>query len=609
MAHSRSSSARPEWRCYLWRRKYMSTAKKIHQLLTREQRRAAVLVFVVMLIGMALETFGIGLVIPVLGLLSSQDLAASYPVLEPVLEVLGNPTHKQLITGGMLVLAGIYAIKALFLAFLAWNQSRFIYDVQAGLSHRLFTGYLRQPWAFHLQRNSAQLIRNTTGEINQFTGNALIPGMLLLTELLVAIGIGTLLLAVEPVGALLVVATLGLAAWGFQRLTRGHILRWGQARQYHEGLRIQHLQQGLGGAKDVKLLGREVEFFDQYNRHNLGSARAARRQNTIKQLPRLWLELLAVTGLSVLVLVMIGQGKPLTALLPTLGLFAAAAFRLLPSVNRILSAVQSLRYGLPVIETLHREIRLLEGAALPARKGLLPFSATLALEDVCFQYANARGFALNHVTLNIRRGDSVGFIGGSGAGKSTLVDVILGLLVPASGRVLVDGVDIQSNLRGWQDQIGYVPQSIFLTDDSLRRNVAFGLADAQIDDEAVRRAIRAAQVEEFIDGLPNGLNTMVGEQGVRLSGGQRQRIGIARALYHDPPVLVLDEATSSLDTETERGVMDAVNALQGGKTILIVAHRLSTVANCDHLYRLTEGRLADQGSFDDVASTPMAKTK
>jgi ABC-type multidrug transport system fused ATPase/permease subunit len=322
-------------------------------------------------------------------------------------------------------------------------------------------------------------------------------------------------------------------------------------------------------------------------------------------LPRLWLELLAVTGLAALVLAMIGQGKPLDALLPTLGLFAAAAFRLMPSVNRILTSLHSLRFSLPVIDTIYNEFRLLGATMAPQRGERLSFDSGLALDQVKFRYPAAEALALRGVSLAIQPGTSVGFIGGSGAGKSTLVDIILGLLVPASGSVTIDGVDIQTNLRGWQDQIGYVPQSIFLTDDTLRRNVAFGLPADQIDEAAVLRAIRAAQLEQFVNDLPQGLDTIVGERGVRLSGGQRQRIGIARALYHDPPVLVLDEATSSLDTTTERGVMEAVRALHGKKTLLIVAHRLTTVEHCDRLFRLERGRVVQEGSFAQVTIEPL----
>jgi ABC-type multidrug transport system fused ATPase/permease subunit len=312
-------------------------------------------------------------------------------------------------------------------------------------------------------------------------------------------------------------------------------------------------------------------------------------------IPRLWLELLAVAGLATLVITMLAQQREMATIVPTLGLFAAAAFRLMPSVNRTLYAAQTLRYNLPVVNTLYEEMKLDAPAPSAGRAQGVPvqdFRTDICLAGVTYTYPAAAGPALEDLTLRVRAGESVGFVGASGAGKSTLVDVVLGLLTPESGRVLVDGEDIQKNLRAWQDQIGYVPQAIYLTDDTLRHNVAFGLAEEAIDDAAVKQAVRAAQLGDFVAGLPKGLDTLVGERGIRLSGGQRQRIGIARALYHDPTVLVLDEATSALDTETERGVMGAVTALHGSKTILIVAHRLTTVAHCDRLYRLDRGRIA-----------------
>ena len=547
-----------------------------------------------MLIGMTLETLGISLVIPAMSLMMQSDLYVKYPALATWLDKLGNPSHESLVITSMAVLVGVYAIKALFLAFLAWRQARFVGELQADLSQRLFTGYLRQPYTFHLQRNSAQLIRNTISQAGAVS-STFQQGLALMTEILVMLGISAMLLAVEPLGALIVVTTLGLAGWGFNRFTHSRILRWGEALQLHEGLRIQHLQEGLGGAKDVKLLGRESDFIAQYRRHNTGTARILQRQSTMLTLPRLWLELLAIIGLAGLVLSMIGQGKPLEALLPTLGLFAAAAFRLMPSVNRVLTSLHSMRFSMPMLDTIYSELQLLDATKAPEKGPPLILKNTLSLDEVSFRYESADARALQKISLSIPKGSAVGFIGGSGAGKSTLVDIILGLLTPSDGIVKVDGVDIQTSLRGWQDQIGYVPQSIFLTDDTLRRNVAFGLPAEQIDETAVWRAIRAAQLEQFVNELPKGLDTVVGERGIRLSGGQRQRIGIARALYHDPPVLVLDEATSSLDTTTERGVMQAVDALHGKKTLIIVAHRLSTVEECDRLYRLEHGKIVEEG--------------
>ena len=419
-------------------------------------------------------------------------------------------------------------------------------------------------------------------------------------EIQIALGIAALLLWVEPAGALMVVTILGLAGWGFHRVTSGYILRWGKAYTTHEGLRIQRLQEGLGGAKDVKILGREDEFQTLYRIHNLGSARFLRHQNTLSAFPRLWLELLAVCGVAVVVIVMVARGEPLRAVPTTLGLFAAAAFRLMPSVNRVMAYVQGLRFASPVIDFMDREVRLVEVAQPVRCVSQLPFQNVLTLDGVSFHYEGVNVPVLRDVSLSIHCGSSVGFIGGSGAGKSTLVDIILGLLTPVSGTVRIDGTDIQGNLRGWQDQVGYVAQSVFLTDDTLRRNIAFGLPSDQIDGTAVERVLEAAQLSEFVHDSPDGLDTVVGERGVRLSGGQRQRIGIARALYHDPSVLVLDEATSSLDTPTEQEVMEAVRLLQGEKTILIVAHRLTTVEHCDRLLRIDNGNVFENSESESA---------
>ncbi len=575
----------------------MRNFQKALSVLTDSQRKTTIILLGLILTGTLMEMLGLGLVIPVMALLLQEDVVSRHPQIQPLLNLLGNPDQTQLIIIAMLTLVGVYLSKNIYLGFLGWRQLCFAFDIQADLSQRLFTIYLHQPYTFHLQRNSAHLISNITGEVSHFTSGSIIPVLQLITEGLVLLGIASLLLIVEPVSALIVVFVLGVAGLGFHSITRKHLMRWGKSKIHHDRLRFQHLQQGLGGAKDVKLLGRENKFLTQFSRHNLQGLQVWKNHATLQLFPRLWLEFLAVTGLAILVISMLGQGRELTSIVPTLGLFTAAAFRLIPSINKVLAALQAMRFSQSVLDNLYDEFQLEAQNPVETKTRNAPeFNKDLQLSDICYTYTGAHSTALNQLNLTIKKGESVGFIGASGSGKSTLIDVILGLLEPEHGKVLVDGIDIQQNMRNWQDNIGYVPQSIYLTDDTLWRNVAFGLSDDQIDMKAVQKAVKAAQLDEFVESLPEGLDTVVGEHGVRLSGGQRQRIGIARALYHDPEVLVLDEATSALDTETESYVMEAVQALHGSKTVLIVAHRLTTVEHCDKLYKLEKGRVVTEGT-------------
>lgn len=592
----------------------ISVFRKLGAILDRSEKKSVLVLLLLMMIGMVLETLGVGLVVPVLALITDPTMVSRYPAAQRLVVMAGNPSPMTLVAGAMGILVAAYAVKVAFLAFLAWKQAQLIFGLDAALSERLFRGYLLQPYTFHLQRNSAILIRNVTGEIGQFT-TGVSAACMLATESLVLVGIATLLLLAEPFGAIVVVVTMGLSGFVFYTLARRRILRWGEARQLHEGQRLQRLQQGLGGIKDVKVLGREREFVAEYA-HHLGIAtRIGRHLNLLQALPRLWLEFMAVAGIAVLVVAMLLQNKPAEALVPTLGLFAAAAFRLMPSVSRFLGGMQTLRFNLPVINTLYEEREFLRAGAQDIAAGHLEFEKAIEFHDVAFSYPDTDTPQIDRLSLSIDKGAVVGIIGGSGAGKSTLIDLLLGLLKPASGAILVDGVNIQADLRAWQSQIGYVPQSIYLTDDSIRRNVAFGLPAAKISDAQVRAALGAAQLMEFIATLPEGEQTIVGERGVRLSGGQRQRIGIARALYHNPELLVLDEASSALDNQTEQDVMQAVLSLRGRKTVVIVAHRLTTVATCDVIFRLDRGRVVACGTpaeilgpgWGSVANAPVGK--
>jgi ABC-type multidrug transport system fused ATPase/permease subunit len=536
--------------------------------------------------------------------------AATNPVTHAIAELLGNPSRAQIVIWGMLALVAVYAIKTMFLAFLLWRQMRFVYGVQAEISYRLFSLYLRQPYSFHLRRNSAFLIRNATSEVAVFCHTLLAPTLNFLTEGFVLVGIAAVLLIVEPLGTMIIAAVLAAVAYAFHLTTHRAVREWGVARHAHEGSRIQCLQQGLGGVKDVLLLGRERDFLDQYQLHNGACARASRNHDTLHQTPRLALELLAVLGLAAFVFFKLRSGVAVDSLVPTMGLFAAAAFRIMPSANRVLSAAHHVHYARPVLSTLYAELALADVEVAAHEPPIVPIEPQhrIRLTGITLTYPGAATPALSQIGLTIARGTAVGIIGGSGAGKSTLVNVLLGLLPADEGHVEVDGVDIAQHLRRWQQSVGYVPQTIFLTDDSLRRNIAFGIPPARIDEAAVRSAVSAAQLEDFVASLPEGLDTLVGERGSRVSGGQLQRIGIARALYHKPSVLVLDEATSSLDTLTERGVMRAVGALHGQKTIIIVAHRLSTLQDCDQIFKLEAGRLVGQGDAGSMIG-PLARTE
>ncbi len=543
-----------------------------------------------MIVGMLLETLGVGMMIPAIMLMTGSGLQDKL-ALGRYTSGIFHYSQSSLIAAAVLLLLLVYLVKNAFLAYLTWRQTKFAFDVQSSLSFELFSNYLYQPYTFHLQRNSAQLVRNAVSEVSIFRG-ILSSSLQLISEFLALAGIAILLLAIEPVGVLVVSLFFLIMVWGFHRLTSDRLLRWGAARLYHDGLRVQHLQQGLGGIKEIKLLGREDSFLAHYDLHNQKSARAWKMQTLVQNLPRQLFELMGITGLTVLVLGMLVQGRDASSILPTLGVFAAAAFRLLPSVNRILASIQILRSGEAVINVLvaEREAYQRPAERRSAASEKIVFEE-MELRNVTFRYPDQERVALDTISLSIKRGEAIGLIGRSGSGKSTLLDVILGLLVPVSGSAEINGRNLQQVVAGWQSLVGYVPQNIYLTDDTLRRNIAFGLPDEQIDEAAVQRAIQAAHLQEYVSQLPDGLDTLVGERGIRLSGGQRQRVGIARALYHDPQVLVLDEATSALDESTERSVMASVNALKGKKTILVVSHRMTTIESCDKLVRLELGKI------------------
>jgi ABC-type multidrug transport system fused ATPase/permease subunit len=575
----------------------MSILAKVWAILLPFERQRAVLVLALMLAATVLEMLSVGLVVPVLAFMTS-DASALPPTFRRLVDWLGDPTSSRAVLIVLTHLVVIFSLKSAFVLCVAYWQARYVRSVQANVSQRLFTVLLAQPWTFHLQRNSAALLHAVEeSQAFSLTCTCLLQ---IVSEILVGLGLLALLLWYEPVGATIVAATLLLAVWLLNRTVRARSRHWAAALNHHRQQLRHQMQQGLGGIKEVKMYGCEQEFAHEFRTHTNATARMATLQWFVEQLPRPSFEMLAVVTLLLLTAAMTWHGAPVHSLLPILGLYATVAFRMLPSINQATIAAQRLRNAEPMITSLERHLALERSLPAPGPAMLVPFRNQIRLEHVSFRYAGGDDDILHDVNVSIPHGAAVGFIGGSGAGKSTLVDVLLGLLPPSSGRVTVDGFDVQDNVRGWQEIVGYVPQSIYLVDASIRRNVAFGVPEHVIDDEAVARSLTAARLDDFVRGLPDGVETVVGERGVRLSGGQRQRIAIARALYNDPQVLVLDEATSALDTDTERDVMAAVEALHGTKTLIIVAHRLSTVAQCDVLHRVEGGRIVRSGAFAEV---------
>ena len=513
-------------------------------------------------------------------------------------ELLGFPSPGQLVAISMGLLVVVYLAKSAFMIWSLWIQKGYSNTVSNRIGRHLFDVYLQQPYEFHTQRNSALLVRNSQNSASMLAG-IIDPALGILADTLVTIGLFGLVMLLEPVGTLVTIVAFGISAVTFRRFTNERIRRWGAAQNHHKGMMLKHLQQGFGGVKDLKVLGRESFFVDRYGDELDANASVWRRFTLAQVLPRIGLENLTVIGLALLVSTMVFAGYDSTHILPIIGLFGAAAFRLLPAVNRTVSNLQTIKWNQEIAYELYDDLKLPIEQKQIGNQSRSTFES-IDFSDVSFGYVGAAQKSLQDISLKISHGEAVGLVGPSGSGKSTLVDVLLGLLAPQSGEVRVNGLPIREKLDIWRTTVGYVPQTIFLIDDSLRRNIAFGLPNKEIDEKCVEQAIELAQLKDFVAGLPDGLETVVGERGVRLSGGQRQRIGIARALYNQPEVLVLDEATSSLDTETEQGVMQAVQALQGTKTVIIVAHRLSTVEYCDRLYRLESSRIVDEGTFAEV---------
>jgi len=558
-----------------------------------------------MLVSALLEVAGIGMIPAFVSIVATPDLVMDHPYARPFIELAGIEDQRGLLIWGSGFLVGIFLVKSAYIITFNYFESRFIHDRKFWIARRLMTTYMQAPYTFHLNRNSAELLRNITREVN-ITFNVIMDSLKISREGIMAVSILIFLLFMEPLITLMVVAMSGICGGGFILLIQKKVKKFGQEDQEYRRQMIQTVNQGMGGIKDARLLNREQEFIDQFNSAAYKSARLSAFLRFIMQVPRPVIETTAVMGIMLIAGFMVFQGREMAAIIPILTLFAMAVVRLMPAVQQISTLYTNLIYNIVAVEPIYNDLKNLEMETENFEKDRkskkkLTLENELAIKEVSYSYPGSYEPALKKVSFRIQHGSSVAFVGESGAGKSTIVDLILGLLKPTSGQISVDGKDIHNSLSAWQQNIGYIPQSIYMADDTLRKNIAFGIPDERINDEDVMEAVKMAQLGELVETLPDGLETFIGEHGTRLSGGQRQRVGIARALYHKPSVLVMDEATSALDNVTEKQITKAIDNLRGDRTIIMIAHRLTTVENCDRLFLMRDGKIVDSGTYIELA--------
>ena len=570
---------------------------KIFSIFTPKELRYCAFLVAVMMVGAVLEAVGIGAILPLISLMGQPDFLARHAEIADYAAILGITTHTKLIIGLSLFLILLYILKNLYLVWQLHLQINFAVLNQIQFSKEIMASYLAKPYLFHLNHNTAVLLRNVNSGGVIIFSNILVPVFQLLTEIITALTIWGMLVLADPFTAIVVAGVMGGLIYSLLRSFRRRIGETGQIQNAYAAAYVQAVNQGLGAVKETKVMRKEQfflqEFIQNYEKYGLANGQFM----FLNQLPRIIIETLIVCALLFLIIEKMTMGYTPMEIVPLLGVLALAAFRLMPSANRIVTLSNGIKFQLPLFEELYRELiaiksrkyhqRKLKMADLPPS---LPFANVIRVEHLGFYYPGTSEDVLTDVSFSIPKGSFVGIVGPSGAGKTTFVDILLGLFVPTRGRITVDGVDIRHELRAWQANIAYVPQSIYLIDATIRENVALGEALDEIDDARVHKALAMAELDAFVNAQPKGIETMVGERGVKLSGGQRQRIGIARALYQQPEVLILDEATSALDNETEKSITDTILKFKGQITIIAIAHRVSTLAECDFKLRFENGK-------------------
>ena len=577
--------------------------KKLVVLLDKKQKRKMALLVFIMLIGAALETLGVAMIIPVINVVLEENAVEKHKYLQVICRVFSIDNTRTLIIFVMTALMVVFAVKNIFLFFQQKIQLKFVFTNQFATSRRMMINFMQRPYEYYLNADTAVIQRNITSDVNNMYG--LILSLLqLVSEGIVFVCLVTISIIKDVWMTITVSSLLVIVLLVIKCVIKPIMRRAGEENQdYYSGL-FKWIEQSVMGIKEIKIAAKENYFINEYSKCGNGYVNAVQRYNLYNATPRLLIETVAMTGMILYMMLQLMRGVSVLEIVPQIGLLAVVATRLIPCANRINNHLTSIAYFEPffmdVSDNLQEEIRdkSIDYNAETYQKKVevkkLEIKDKIELKNITYKYPNTDTLIFNNANMEIPIGKSIGIVGTTGSGKTTVVDILLGLLRLQSGEILADGIDVMERYQEWLKNIGYIPQMIFMIDSTIRKNVAFGYADEDIDDDKVWEALKEAQLDDFVRGLPDGLDTCIGERGIRISGGQRQRISIARALFEDPEVLILDEATSALDNETEAAIMESINRLQGRKTLIIIAHRLQTIEKCDIVYRVENGKVVQE---------------
>ena len=573
--------------------------KKISYVLDRRQKIQLVLLLFTILIGAIVELMGITLILPIVSIAMDPSVIDETWYLIIIRDTFGLFEVKEMLLFLASLLIGVYIFKNIYITYMYNAQYHFTYDNQRVLAIKLMDCYMHQKYQFHVSKNVAELQRNITNDVNGFY-TVVLNVLQFLTEISVCVFLVVSLMMEDVMATSMVAILVVVFVLFFARFFKKVLGKKGEQSRDLNALVNKWILQSFSGIKEIKVINAEQLFIDNYDKHYKESVSIKRQQSILTFIPRPIMETVCISGLLITLIIRLVMGDgDITAFIPTLSVFVMAAFRMLPAFNRITGYLGTIMFNLPSIHAVYDDLMEIEQLMKDKEQDKhdiaeITLNDAIRMEKLSFKYPENDKWILENVDLEIPKNTSVAFVGSSGAGKTTAADVILGLLEPQSGKVTIDGMDIKEHMHAWHSCIGYIPQTIYLMDDTIRANITFGVSEEEVDEERVRKALKEAQLDVFVDSLKEGLDTVIGDRGVKLSGGQRQRIGIARAIYRNPKVLILDEATSALDNETEKEVMAAIDELHGTRTLIVIAHRLSTIKKCDRIYEVGNGKVVER---------------